>query len=307
MIRKSFSFIVALGAAGLMVCGGGSLQAQEAERPTIAILPFDRESQPSPESARADRGKATRSSVNNKIEGDIYQCVVESFFNLKRFRIIERAQLDQVLQEGKFQASGVVDEASAVKLGKQMGAKFIVLGSFTADTRLDHRDRELGAWYESTIRLNLRMVSTESGSVENVFSTSGRSMNSNDAEAQGNAVKLLAKDTSRQISNSYPLSGYIIQVSNEKEAVLDLGKKDGVSSGDIFVAFEQGADIVHPVTGKRIKGAKRQISEFKVVSASDETSIVKLIGDKIAMKPGIMLESKPRTGGLFESLRNSMK
>jgi len=77
--------------------------------------------------------------------------------------------------------------------------------------------------------------------------------------------------------------------------------------GDIFLLIERGKDIVHPVTGKVIKGAKKILSELKVTAVDDETSNVKISGDKVALKVGLILESAPKKAGFWESLGDSLK
>jgi len=93
-------------------------------------------------------------------------------------------------------------------------------------------------------------------------------------------------------------------VLDPKQAVIDLGKADGIAEKDEFSVFERGEDIVHPVTGKIIKGEKRLVTEFKVVSVSEATAIVKLSGANVSIKPGMALESKPKKRGFFEALND---
>jgi TolB-like protein len=47
-------------------------------------------------------------------------------------RIVERGRLEAALKEMKLQLSDVVDEATAVQLGKAVGANAIIVGSFVA-------------------------------------------------------------------------------------------------------------------------------------------------------------------------------
>jgi len=48
-----------------------------------------------------------------------------------RFRMIDRKHIKKVIDEQKFQISGMVDTATAVKIGKLLGAQVIVTGSIT--------------------------------------------------------------------------------------------------------------------------------------------------------------------------------
>jgi len=58
--------------------------------------------------------------------------MVNALLNTNRFRVFERAKLDAILQEQDFQHfSGLVDQTTAVKLGKMIGVDAILTGSIT--------------------------------------------------------------------------------------------------------------------------------------------------------------------------------
>ena len=67
------------------------------------------------------------------------------------FELVERSQLDKVLQELRIQNSGLIDSATAMKLGKLVGAKAVLIGSIS-----DRGD---------CIVINARLINTESGRV----------------------------------------------------------------------------------------------------------------------------------------------
>jgi len=50
--------------------------------------------------------------------------------NVSSIQIVERSRLSDALKELKLQASGLVDPAKAGKLGKLVGAQYVILGSF---------------------------------------------------------------------------------------------------------------------------------------------------------------------------------
>jgi PBP1b-binding outer membrane lipoprotein LpoB len=51
--------------------------------------------------------------------------------NSKKFRIVDRRRIDQILNEQKFQISGDVDDNSAVSIGKILGANIVITGSIS--------------------------------------------------------------------------------------------------------------------------------------------------------------------------------
>ncbi len=72
--------------------------------------------------------------------------------NSKNFKPVERAMIQQVLQENKYQATGLVDENKISELGKQMGADFVCVSIL----------KKMGDNYFITAKL----VNVTTGSVE---------------------------------------------------------------------------------------------------------------------------------------------
>ena len=71
-----------------------------------------------------------------------------------QFEVVERQLLNKILQEHQLSLSGMIDENSAVELGKILGVDAIATGSIT----------DLG----SAVKVNARLISTESGKVFSV-------------------------------------------------------------------------------------------------------------------------------------------
>jgi TolB-like protein len=76
----------------------------------------------------------------------------------KKFKVIERQLLNKVIAEQKLSLSGAVDQSTAQKLGRILGVDSIASGTIT----------DLG----DTLRVNARLVSTETGELFAVASTS---------------------------------------------------------------------------------------------------------------------------------------
>ena len=87
-----------------------------AGKPTVAVIPF------SDQSPR--QGIINESSINivrENVETDIVQT--------GKFRSLTRTEINRLLDEIKFDNSGLVDPATAAKYGKMVGAQYLVLGT----------------------------------------------------------------------------------------------------------------------------------------------------------------------------------
>ena len=76
-------------------------------------------------------------------------------------RVVERDRLQALLEEQNLANSGRVDQSTAVRIGKVLGAQHLVMGAFVIDPR-------------QNMRIDLRSVNTETSQVEYVESVTGK-------------------------------------------------------------------------------------------------------------------------------------
>ncbi|MBN1897973.1 MAG: hypothetical protein JW827_04280 [Spirochaetes bacterium] len=107
--------------------------------------------------------------------------IIALFVQTKRFDIIERGRLQQILEEQQMQLSGLINTEDAVRVGKIAGAKYIIFGSVTgADATHSEeektvvektksgkvkKDRYILTSWRGTVNLSARLVDIETGVV----------------------------------------------------------------------------------------------------------------------------------------------
>jgi curli biogenesis system outer membrane secretion channel CsgG len=74
--------------------------------------------------------RMTQQEMNAKLSESLEDAVLDRIRGIPGIRVYARKELNKVFDEMKLQQSGMVDEATAVRLGKLAGAKLIVTGSF---------------------------------------------------------------------------------------------------------------------------------------------------------------------------------
>lgn len=84
--------------------------------------------------------------------------LITKLFLTKKFNVIERNLLNKVMQEHKLKFTGLIDPNTAKNLGKILGVDAIASGSITD--------------LDSKVRINARLISTETGSIFSVASVS---------------------------------------------------------------------------------------------------------------------------------------
>ncbi|HPC86149.1 MAG TPA: FlgO family outer membrane protein [Smithellaceae bacterium] len=123
------------------------------------------------------------------------------------YRVVERAQIAKALAEQKFQKSGLIDDRSAVEIGKIVGADFIIVGSvvkignaYTINSRLidvKTGEAKLGKNVTGTDLNLLTAMSNEL--VENLFGSGpGRAGSAADKPGRSAALKPMDEKTDWQ-------------------------------------------------------------------------------------------------------------
>jgi len=115
-----------------------------AKRPTVAIMLFDY------------GGKAAE--LEPLREG-LAQMLISDLSGIPQVQIVERARLKDLLAEQKLGRSGKLDSATTARVGKLLGARLLVLGSYF----------DLGA----NIRVDARVVEVETGKVIRAAAANG--------------------------------------------------------------------------------------------------------------------------------------
>src|SRR5437762_13627480 len=85
------------------------------QRPTVAVLYFDYSGK-DPEMAVLKKGLA--------------QMLISDLSSLEGIRLVERDRLEEILAELKLGQTAKIDPQSAAKVGKLLGARYMVLGGY---------------------------------------------------------------------------------------------------------------------------------------------------------------------------------
>jgi TolB-like protein len=110
--------------------------AAAAAKPTVAILYFDYQ------------GKDEQMGMLRK---GLAQMLISDLSGSDRFQIVERDRLQEILDELKLAQSNQIDKSSAAKIGKLLGARYMVMGGYFD--------------LMGTLRVDARVVEVETGKV----------------------------------------------------------------------------------------------------------------------------------------------
>ncbi len=226
---------------------------QVGSRLSIAVLPFEK------------KGEA------EDLDFSLTEKLITQLVNLRRFRVIERGAMDKVMDEQALGMSGMVDEQTAVQVGKLAGADVIVIGTINIAQGFG--------------KVSARCIDTETA--ETIVAKESQTGDPSMANLES-----LVSNVAIMIYNALPLvEGYI--VTTEDDALyLDIGSDVGIRKGTKCVAFREGNEIVHPVT-KEVLGKKvTKLGELIVTQVQEKLSVAKVlekegsikVGDKVVVK-----------------------
>lgn len=146
--------------------------------------------------------------------------LITRLFQSGRFEVVERRLLDKVLDEQKLSTTGVLDMTSAQKLGSVLGVQAIVTGTLTD--------------LQSTLKVNARIVSAQSGSV---FAVASENINKT-----GDVLRLLPQTAPQTAETSSPHPTEPAQLSRvAAESAMPVPKTPSVvHAGPRFTKYDDG-------------------------------------------------------------------
>ncbi len=277
----------------LLVCGGTAWAADA--KPRIAVIGF---TEKAAGSMSGHVGKAAEDWFTNEL------------VNTKKFTVMEREQLQSVLNEQSFQLSGAVDQLTAVKAGKMLGVQLVVYGNIDFSQKQDEVHSSglglpgvslpWGGGKKTTSEGNLttRLVNVQTGEIvhsssETVSSSSfsvsvmGTGGGSTWDETKVKKVfqpavhklvgQMVAKvdDIKEALGTAVAgLEGKVVKISGSN-VFLNLGTLDGIKAGDNFTVV-RGEVIKDPDTGQVLGRDEQAITEI---------TIGKVMGDHLATAP----------------------
>ncbi len=273
--------------------------------------------------------------VNARLGESIAEAVVSELANIGGMKIYTRNDLQKVLQEQKFQMSGLVDPNTAVQIGQLAGVKYIVTGSVNninlkwvdvgegVKRGLSEHLGLLGTalavgastqeGWNLSIDIVVKVIDTETGEVVLTKTVSGREVlgktpTFNFDSIIGGAKKAAQEaleDIRPELSKLFPLRGYIIQLrtapdGKSRYALINVGSKNGVKEGQEFFVIDFQV-IQDPITG-RTSCDQIRLPVTLVVSTQIQPDKAWTVvqGDKnqiMRVKLGQVVERKPLEGG----------
>lgn len=229
------------------------------------------------------------SSYSN-IGNGLADMITTELVKTMKYKVIERQQLESLLQEYALSESGFVDQSSIIEAGKMIGVDYAVFGAVT-EYGVNNENRGSGAFgvnlstasQKARVGLDIRMVSTRTGEIiaaESVVETVekkktnilGSSSGSYDETivgeaARGAAVKVVALIT-KQVTGETVSDEIKVLLVKDQEVYITSGSTSGVSKGDIFSVIKKGEELKDEETGLSFGFLEEELGMLEVIDSS---------------------------------------
>jgi TolB-like protein len=229
-----------------------------------------------------------------------------------RFTVVERQRVADLRREQEFQRGGMVDPATAVQVGKLLGAELVVHGLVTKATqqKLDKFSYDV---VRVEVAVDVRAVHTGSGQIvisrtaeaaqeAKIITTADGRLVSGPTDYDplyANATMAALDSVAALVATATPLVGVVVAAEGA-DITIDLGERYGVKAGDSFVVFRRGEPITHPSTGARIGWRKTVLGRLQIAGTEEALSTARLVTVTergVTLRPGdIVMYEAPRAG-----------
>ena len=278
----------------------------QSSRPRIAVLDFD---------YTPDVGNYLTWYYGGSAAG-ASDVLVDRLVNGGQYTVIERSQIDAVLAEQNFGASGRVDASTAAQIGRILGVESVIIGSITKfnyDVK-DRGVRVLGVGtrrqvVEAEVQLNVRMVNTSTAEIIRTAQGTG------EAEDTASSVSVIGvfgqdsdPDNVRQVlSDAYdmainqvadslnsaagnvaaqpttlPTQTAVIADISGSTLILNRGNTNGYRSGMCVSVERLVREVVDPETQEVIHQVTETAGTIQLSDVSDRSSVGQLIAGSSA-------------------------
>lgn len=237
--------------------------------------------------------------------------MINALLETKLFRVFERSKLDLLLQEQNFQNfSGLVDQTTAVKLGKMIGVDAILTGSLTNIVFATGGRIKIGPLNikKSSVKvvMTIRIIDVTTGEI--LYSTvqeekasksavsgvlpipipGGIGFSHQEAVDVLSAVQLIcekvALDFSTKIDqknitvNLAPLEGYVVKVVSTSsggiiQVYINLGASSGIKVGEEIRIYREGEVILDPKTNEILDRELDILAQARIKTVKDKLSV----------------------------------
>ncbi len=215
----------------------------------------------------------------------------------RKFDVVGRSDLADILKEQDLGASGNVDAKTAAKAGKLTGAKYLLVttvddfqdyvekatfeGTGRSATKRVFRLSVVGKVYDASTGKLLESANFQTGNDEFKRIQEERSYTVKDGELSDEMMVAVSRDMAQKIANRiadviFPAK---VLLKRDKEITINRGEGGGVAVGDIFNVYALGEELTDPDTKESLGHEEVKVGKVKITQVNPKTSTAEILDD----------------------------
>jgi curli biogenesis system outer membrane secretion channel CsgG len=215
----------------------------------------------------------------------------------RKFDVVGRSDLNDILKEQDLGASGNVDAKTAAQAGKLTGAKYLLIstvddfqdyvetatfeGTGRSATKRIFRLSVVGKLYDSSTGKLIESANLQTGNDEFKDISENKSYTTKDGNLTDEMMVAVAKNMAEKIANRFAdvIFPAKVLVKRDKQVTVNRGEGGGVAVGDTFNVFAVGAELIDPDTKESLGHEEVKVGKVKISQVNPKTSLADILDD----------------------------
>jgi curli biogenesis system outer membrane secretion channel CsgG len=233
----------------------------------------------------------------NRIIQSLDSQLIDRVNATRKFDVVSRSDLADVVKEQDLGASGNVDAKTAAQTGKLAGAKYLLVatvddfddyiekatfaGTGQTATKRVFRFSIVGKLYDSSTGKLLESANFQTGNDEFKQIQTDRNYSEKNGELSDEMMVAIARSMAEKIALHvadviFPAK---VLVKRDNIVTINRGEGGGVAEGDVFNVFAQGEELKDPDTGESLGREEVKVGRVKISQVNPKTSQAQILED----------------------------
>jgi curli biogenesis system outer membrane secretion channel CsgG len=259
-----------------------------------------------PTAALANAVPANKKAQLNRIIESLDGQLITAFNTTRKFDVLSRSDLGDIIKEQDLGASGNVDAKTAAKAGKLAGAKYLLVatvddfqdyvetatfeGTGRSATKRVFRFSIVGKVYESSTGKLLESANFQTGNDDFKQIQQERNYSVKDGELSDEMMVAVSRSMAEKIATHiadviFPAK---VLLKRDDTVTINRGEGGGVKEGDVFNVFALGEEMIDPDTKESLGREEVKVGKVKISQVNPKTSVAGVLEDT-GITPGAVL------------------
>ena len=233
----------------------------------------------------------------NRIIESLDSQLIDRVNATRKFDVLSRSDLADIVKEQDLGASGNVDAKTAAKAGKLSGAKYLLV--CTVDDFQDYYEK---AVFEGTGRSASKRVFRFSIVGKMYDSSTGKLIESANFQTGNDTFKLIQQERNYSVNNGLlsdemmvaisrsmaeKIANHVVDVifpakiliKRDNVVTINRGEGGGVAEGDTFNVYALGEEMIDPDTKESLGHEEVKVGKVKISQVNPKTSMATILED----------------------------